>query len=269
MKLNLLGKTTFLLIALIVGLSAKTIQVKPSLTGRAISKAIIKARPGDVLELANGVYKEEIIINNGVTVKAKNMHKATIKGDGHGAVVILKGSSSIEGCNITNGTIGIYSEAAGTTIKGNRIHGNWMSGITTVRYLPQIEDNLIVHNRGSAIVGWDTRSSKAVIEHNTIAYNAAFGIYLGGKSVIQCKYNTVAFNGRFGLEASKLSSESTIKYNNFFKNLFQPHENPDGNYSFDPAFQAPRSFMDFTPIKGVCCTIKAKDSRNIGAITTK
>jgi parallel beta-helix repeat protein len=173
-------------------------------------------------------------------------------------------SSSIVGCVITNGTIGIFSSAAGNVINKCRIINNWQTGIIVVRHLPRIEDNIIAFNRASGIQGWDVRSTVASINHNTIAFNANHGIAMGGASRIIIENNTIAFNERFGLKLSEDAQKSEISKNNIYKNLPGTKFTPEGNFSFDPAFIAPRSGLNFRPDPKLCCKIKGTDGKDLG-----
>lgn len=65
--------------------------------------------------------------------------------------------SSIKGFEIKNGTIGVFSTAAGVKISQCRIVFNQQTGIMCVGNLPTIEDNVIVYNNGSGIQGWDVK----------------------------------------------------------------------------------------------------------------
>jgi parallel beta-helix repeat protein len=236
----------------------------PSKGLTSISKAIVKVRPGDTILVKDGVYKENLYLKSGVVVKAINPHKAIIDGSGHGTVITLGGNSTIIGLGVTNGTIGVFNKSAGSKIIGCKIYQNWMTGVMFVRHLPVVKDNIVVFNRGTGMLGWNVRSTKSVVEHNTIAYNVGFGLYLGGSSEITFENNVVAFNQKYGLKMSTLSTKSTITANNFFENLKQLYDFPTGNYSFDPIFVSPRVTMEFQSDSKLCCSIKSSDNKNLG-----
>ena len=234
-----------------------------------IAEAMVRARAGDSVKVAPGVYKERVMMAPGVALVSTDLFGATINGGGRGTVVTMARGSSISGFEIRNGTIGIFSSDAGNEISRNRITGNWMTGIITVRHLPKIEDNIIAFNRASGIQGWDVRSTAATVNHNSIAYNGNHGIAIGGASEFIIENNIIAFNERFGLKILQDSDKIQVTANNFYRNLFQPGRPlPENNWAFDPAFIAPRSSMNFTPDPGLCCKEKSADGDNLGARLT-
>jgi hypothetical protein len=236
----------------------------PSREANTIAEAMIRARAGDTVYVEKGTYPEHVFVKSGVALVSRRKLKAVIDGRGRGTVVTLGKNCTLEGFVVRNGTIGVFSSGAGNAIKDCRIIGNWQTGLICVRHLPKIEDNLIVFNRASGIQGWDVRATIGTINHNTIAYNANHGISMGGKSTVIVENNVVAFNERFGLKLSSDSEEgSKVTTNNFYQNLH--HKVPEGNHSFDPAFVAPRSALNFRPDPKLCCQIKGTDNENLGS----
>jgi len=237
--------------------------IVPSSGMRTISKAIVKARPGDTVMVENGTYNETLYITDDLVVIARNPQKVIIDAGGHGIGVTLGSGVTLSGMVIKNATIGIFNKSAGATVENCAIQQNWLTGVMSVRYLPSLKDNTIVFNKSSGIVIWDARSTNTAIEHNTIAYNVGFGIVLGGTSEITVQNNTIAFNQKYALDISNESQVSTIKYNNFYENLHQFFNYPVDNYSFDPQFRSPRVLMDFKPNER-CCAIRSSNNENLG-----
>ena len=258
-------RTTAVAIAVLICSTVADVVMVPSSGIRTISQAMVRARSGDTVIVSDGIYKERIFVRGGVYLMAQNLHGAIIDGDGRETVITLGAGATIDGFEIRNGTIGVFSKDPDVTVKRNRILRNWMSGIVTVRHLPLVEDNIIAFNRASGIVGWNLRASKGSIEHNTIAYNGGFGFFLGGVSNVQFQYNTIAFNQKYGLKMTKEASESVVKYNNFWENLKQFYDNPADNYVFDPAFVNPRVKYDFNSEPTLCCSVKDPSGQNLGA----
>jgi len=263
---QLLFRMVAVIAIFVCSVSAGDVIMVPSSGIRTISQAIVRARSGDTIIVADGIYREDVFVTTGVYLRTQHLHGAIIDGDGRGTVVTLASGSGIEGFEIRNGTIGIFSRDADVTIRRNRVVRNWMSGILVLRHCPTIEDNIVAFNRGSGILGWNLRAARGAIEHNTIAYNGNFGIQLGGVSNVEVQNNTIAFNQRFGLRANKESLEaSTIRHNNFWENLRQFNENPEGNFAFDPAFIAARVKYNFNPEPTLCCAILSANGDNLGA----
>ena len=261
-------KSSFLILAglfIPCSIMANTIINVPSSGIPTITAAMVKAKAGDTVLVENGIYKEHIFIKAGVALKAKNIHKATMNGQGRGTVVTMGSSSSIIGFVIKNGTIGIFTKNAGIAIVRCLIKNNNQTGIIAVRHLPRIEDNIIVFNRASGIQGWDVRSTVASVNHNTIAFNKNHGVSVGGSSNIIIENNVVAYNERFALKLSDDSEKSKVVKNNFYKNLKQVQKIPAGNYSFDPVFISPRIGLNFRSNPKLCCQIKSSNNENLGA----
>ncbi|MDR2577679.1 MAG: right-handed parallel beta-helix repeat-containing protein, partial [Chitinispirillales bacterium] len=234
-----------------------------------ISEAMTRARSGDSVKVAPGVYRERVMMAPGVALVSTTLFGAKIDGGGKGTVVTMARNSTISGFEIRNGTVGVFSSDIGNAITSCRIINNWMTGIVTVRHLPRIEDNIIAFNRSSGIQGWDVRSTAVSVNHNSIAYNGNHGIAIGGSSEFIIENNVIAFNERFGLKIIQDPERIQVSRNNFFRNLFQPGKPlPENNFAFDPAFIAPRSDLNFKPDPGQCCKEKSADDENLGARLT-
>ena len=246
-------------------LFAGTVISVPSTGIATIANAMLKARAGDTILVDNGTYREYVFIKSGVTLKARNLHKAILNGKGRGTVVTMGSNSSINGFVVKNGTIGIFTKNSGNAISRCLIKNNCQTGIITVRHCPMVEDNIIVYNRASGIQGWNVRAFNSSINHNTIAYNRNHGISFGGTSDIVFENNVVAFNERFAMKLSTESEKSKIVHNNFYKNLRQMKKMPSENYNFNPAFISPRVKLNFQSDSKLCCQIKSDNNENLGA----
>lgn len=247
--------------------SANSIQV-PSMGVKSITEAMMRAKPGDSVIVENGLYREHVLVAPGVSLVSRTVFGAKIDGSGKGTVVTMGKGSTLSGFEVRNGTIGVFSNGTGNTIASCRIIKNWQTGIIIVRHLPKIEDNVIAFNRASGIQGWDVRSTNATINHNSIAYNGNHGVAVGGNSEIIMENNIVAYNERFGLKVLSESERIQVSNNDFYRNLISPKSIPSGNFSFDPAFSAPRTSMDFKPDPARCCQAKGTDNQELGARIT-
>lgn len=265
MRIRTSAVAIFLAAAFFASTWAATFSISVPTKYKTIAEAMLKAREGDTIWVEDGVYTEPVLIKPGIVLAAQNPFKATLRGDGRGTLVEMTKNSSIYGFVVTNATIGIFSHGAENTIEKCRIARNRQTGILIVRHLPKIIDNIIVFNKASGIQGWDVRSTVATINHNTIAYNGNHGIAIGGKSEVVIENNVVANNKNLGLKLSRDSRDSKVTHNNFYKNLTQLSELPEGNFSFDPAFVSPRKELNFQSDPKTCCAIKATDNENLGA----
>lgn len=236
----------------------------PSVGIVTISQAMMNAKNGDTVLVSNGVYREHVFIKAGVTLKAHYAKRAIIDGNGNGTVITLSLNSTVNGFEIRNGKIGVFSKDVNNAIINCRIVKNWMTGIICVRHLPKIEDNVIAFNRASGIQGWDVRGVNGSINHNTIAYNANNGIALGGASDIVVENNMITFNERFGIKLSSRSEKTQLKKNNLFGNLSVTNTVPPNNVAFDPKFTSPRVKMDFTVESKLPCCAYGADNELLG-----
>ena len=86
---------------------AVSIQV-PSMGIKTISEAMMRSKSGDTIWVADGVYREHVLIAPGVTLMARSTFKAVIDGGGRGTVVTMSKNTTISGFEIRNGTIGVF-----------------------------------------------------------------------------------------------------------------------------------------------------------------
>jgi hypothetical protein len=219
--------------------------VIPSEKLKTITAAMAKSASGDTIWVEDGVYGERVIINAGVALKARSMHKAIIDGGQHGTVVTMGKKSSISGFEIRGGTIGVFSKSFGCAITQCRIVNNIQTGVISVRNCAKIEDNIIAFNGASGIQIYDARLTNGTINHNTIAYNGNHGIAVDGTSSALIENNIIAFNERYGVSIQEKNKELRVTSNDIYGNLLGSPPPPPENFSFDPDFASPRSKMDF------------------------
>jgi parallel beta-helix repeat protein len=261
-RIGLLAVLTFLLPQ--ISWAGESMSV-PSVGVKTIGQAMINAKSGDTVWVADGVYPELIFVKAGVSLIARNTFKAVIDGSGKGTIVSLSANSVLSGFEIRNGTIGVFSKDAGNSIVNCRIINNWGTGIICVRHLPRIEDNIIVFNRASGIQGWDIRSTSSSINHNTVCFNGNNGIALGGSSDAIIENNMIAFNERMGVKLSAKSDRTKLTKNDLFGNLAVSRTIPADNFSFDPKFGSPRSKLDFKVASNQPCCMYGSDNQILGS----
>jgi nitrous oxidase accessory protein NosD len=243
--------------------TAATITVAPG-EKEAISRAMTRTSPGDTLLIQAGEYREQVVVNRNVTLRAQRNGSVTIRGNGRGVCVTLSSGNTIEGLVITKGSIGVLSSSTGNRIMQCTIHGNEQSGIVCIGHLPQMSDNVIVYNRGSGIQGRDLRSVNATIDHCTIAYNASHGISLGGNSDVQILNCIIAFNNRSDIYVEDQQARFTLRSSNLYRNGSGLNPMPAGNYSYDPQFVDQRA-LDFSLAPDSQCRRLCEDNSDCGA----
>ncbi|MDR0306048.1 MAG: right-handed parallel beta-helix repeat-containing protein [Chitinispirillales bacterium] len=236
----------------------------PSAEAKSIGAAMSIARHGDTVRVKEGVYRESIFIAPGVALVSDTPLRAVLDGKGRGTIVTMGTNAAIVGFEVRNGTIGILSSSAQTTISQCRISRNHQSGIMCVGALPRIEDNFIVFNKGSGIQGWDVRTTSGSINHNTIAFNNNHGIALGGVSTVTVENNIIAFNDQFGIKPGDETVRVELINNNLYQNARLGSTLPADNISSDPLFTDAKRY-NFSLLKESQSIGLGRDNQNLGA----
>jgi hypothetical protein len=226
----------------------------PSQEAQTISQGFLRARQGDTVMVSDGVYRERVVVEPGVTLMAKTQYGAIIDGKGRGTVVTMEKNSAVSGFEIRNGTIGVFCKSPGSSVSHCRIVKNWQTGIICVRFMPTVEDNVIAFNRASGFQGWDLRGGGvAAVRYNTIAFNGNHGVAVGGQSSFAIEKNVIAHNERFGIKMLPDVEKMVVTGNDVYGNLWSPTPLPERNYTYDPKFADPRNGFDFTITAKVDC----------------
>lgn len=252
---------------LTVGSSARVpaAAVKVADNSVSLNRTIIKAKRGDTVLVADGVYGERVVVEPGIVLVSESLFGAVLDGGGRGAVVNLGGEAEVSGFQIRNGTIGVLSRGTGNAVSRCRIVENWGTGIVCVGHLPRIEDNEVVYNRGSGIQGWEVRATTApAIRHNTIAYNSNHGISVGGASELALEHNIVAYNEQFGMKVLPGEARVTVVGNVFYGNSTIPTTLPADNYVLEPMFDDAKQ-MDFSLREESPCRRRSETGEDLGA----
>jgi nitrous oxidase accessory protein NosD len=231
---------------------------------KTITEAMSKAASGDTIWVEDGVYGEHVVLNSGVALKARSLHKAIIDGGQRGTVVTLGKKSSISGFEIRGGTIGVFSKSVGCAVTQCRIVNNYETGFMSVRNCARLEDNIIAFNGASGIQLYDARLTNGAINHNTIAYNGNHGIAVGGTCSALIENNIITFNERYGVSIEEKSKDLSIVSNDIYGNLIGSPQAPPGNFCFDPVFASPRASMDFKAASQEAENQKGSDNEKLG-----
>ncbi len=193
---------------------------------RSIVKALSKAAAGDTVEVAPGLYRENVLLKPGVKLISRQTGAAII----HGGAERGGGQPAVSGAD--------KAELVGFTVTGG------YDGIKCVGTSPVIKRNIIRGNYGDGgIVCLD--GSKAVIENNTILGNLggpyhgiAVGIYVE-KAAPTVRSNIVTANsiGYAPYRCSPVESYNNIWGNR--QNFGYSAAAGTGTISRDPLFAAP------------------------------
>jgi parallel beta-helix repeat protein len=161
-----------------------------------IQAAVNAASPGDVVIVGAGVYHENLIVNESVTIIGIDERMTVIEGKNNGiAVSVSADNVLISGFTVRNGTGGIrLTDCSNVTVSGNIITMNWNYGLALKNsHNIAIIGNIIprvIPTQG--VVAGDgigiTSSTSCVLSDNNIA-NVISGI-----SVYNSSENVIARN---------------------------------------------------------------------------
>ena len=227
-----------------------------------IQKAIDMAMAGDVVEVAAGEYRENLVMKNGVSVIGERAETTILDGDKKGNVVTFKdlndGETRLENFSIKNAQeslSGVLVENSSPIINRNIIFSNdydiyikgHSSPIVQRNVLeqskvgvqifnldkvedsnPSIADNLIYANKK----GINLYNSKASIDHNTVSFNgsydfeagATFGIYLA-KSGAVITNNIITDNGTCEICSGVYADENSKDVKLSFNDIWNNQNN--------------------------------------------
>lgn len=189
---------------------------------KTIQKAINAAQPDDVVQVAQGTYKERIKLKAGVHLKGAGPELTVITGGGRGTVVEGADNAVLEGFTIRGSgprgktgvtpDVGISANHVTMTIRNNRITGNNI-GIRTYFSPSHITGNIIEGNKWHGIY---VLYSAPLIRNNIIYRNKGNGIYCSYSSNTEINNNTIGPNGSPSLfcEVSRVIVRNNIVVNN-------------------------------------------------------
>jgi len=184
-------------------LSGRTITVDDS--GGAdylsIQEAISAAAPGDVVSVAAGLYRENLVLKSGVSVIGAGADQTTVDGGKLSWTATLlncDASTRLQGFTLTNGQqqfgAGVYVVGGAPIITLNRITGNFAAplrfgyteggGIEVQNSQCVVSDNRIDQNGADFGAGLNVVGGSPLITRNQITGNVAAqsggGVYLDG-----------------------------------------------------------------------------------------
>jgi parallel beta-helix repeat protein len=199
-------------------------------TYATIQAALDVAVAGDVVSVAPGLYPENVqFASDGVTLRSRVRHGATIQGSGH-VVDFDPYSGTVEGFVITgavNPKAGVFTSDAAQVIRDNLITGNGDDGIHISNgSVATIERNIIINNAptgyhsgirinsgasativnnyiaGSGVGIWDfTFTGGADIFNNTLVDNSNFGVLITSGAMRKVRNNIIT-GSEYGIYAT-------------------------------------------------------------------
>jgi len=202
--------------------AAATVHEIPA--GGSIAAALERAEPGDTLHLADGTYRENIIVDVPVTLTSDG--SATIRGGYQGNVVhVTAAGTVIEGLHITEAgphltkdMACVLVEADDVTIRNctvtESLHGIYVKAGNRVNILGNTIEgrlDLIEADRGNGIHLWNSIENRII--DNEI-FNVRDGIYFSFADSTKIERNHI-HHARYGLHYMYSND------NSFYDNLFE------------------------------------------------
>ena len=192
--------------------------------GGSIAAVLERAVPGDTIRLAEGTYRENIVVDVPVTLTSDS--GATIRGGYQGNVVHVTAAGTVlEGLHIaeasprlTKDMACVLVEADDVTIRNctvtESLHGIYVKGGNRIHILGNTIEgrlDLIEADRGNGIHLWNS-SENRIIENEI--FNVRDGIYFSFADSTAIERNHI-HNARYGLHYMYSND------NSFFDNLFE------------------------------------------------
>jgi PPM family protein phosphatase len=138
-------------------------------TGNSIAAALERARPGDTVAVAPGIYSEAVQLKEGVTLSAVRTHEAVIKGP-----VSADGvqNAVLDGLQIRGDDIGIRIDNSDVVLSRDDIGGARGVGIEVTGDSRGAIFACVIHNNAGGGIVVDDAAAPA-IENNIIENNGA------------------------------------------------------------------------------------------------
>ena len=237
-----------------------------------IRTALERAEAGDTVFVLKGVYKESIVLSDGVALIGESVNETIIRGNGRGEVVKGADKAVLRNFTIENGEKGILCANVSMTIEHNIVRDNKGTGIHCLVTLPTVRNNVVYRNRWTGIFCETVRSLNTIVENNILVENNYCGMMLAGNSEIIVQNNVFLGNKQYGIFVNEGARKSRIIYNDFYMNR-EPYNSfaqvDQTNISADPMYGGASTTVasDFFGSPVAVLKDRGKDGKNIGLIS--
>ncbi|MCG2826147.1 MAG: right-handed parallel beta-helix repeat-containing protein [Thermoplasmatales archaeon] len=213
----LMNETKEVIIVLTTGAMGSVHNLDKDTYYDTIQEAIDDANPGDTIEVSNGTYYENVIINKTITLIGEDRNTTIVDGSGTGDVIYISADwVNVSGFSITHSGTAYFSDAGidirsfNNNIINCNIHSNNGKGV----YIGQsFNDNVIssniISNNGEDGIYISSDSCGNKITSNTIHSNNWHGIRICGNDN-QIADNNVSSNNMTGIWIVAGGSNNTI-----------------------------------------------------------
>ncbi len=190
---------------------------------QTISQALSQAKENTEVHIADGVYRENIVIPKGVQVYGDNRDKVIIKADDDdNPTVSMKDQTRLDGVTVEKGEHGIYiQENKKVSIVDCRVVNNRKDGIyieesqTNKRYLVSISKTIIENNGRAGIY---SEKRKLSVTESLIQNNEGDGAIFQEGSKVWLYKNIFKKNEKSGLKLVLDNSQIWSKKNTYRQN---------------------------------------------------
>jgi len=177
--------------------ASATVLYVPSPEYPTIQSAVNAAKAGDLIQVAAGTYRENVVVScRQVTIVGENAMTTIVDGDGKDTVFNIQADNvELRQFTIRNGGrqyngINIFYPYGGAIIRYNRIMDNRLGIVLSESDGNTIEGNVLINNSMYGITARDYSDSN-IIKSNTMS-ESAYGIELSDASLSQVVNNTIS-----------------------------------------------------------------------------
>lgn len=240
---------SFLLLLLAADAHSATLTVGKGKKFDSIQTAIKKAAKGDLIIVSEGIYRESLLIDKGITLRGEG--EPVVKGSGTGTVVRITAPRVVfEGFKIQDSGEDLSTKDSGIYIEGsaeevsvrdnvveNCAFGIWINGAKGVKLTKNHvigQRRLISPKRGNGIHLWNVR--RGLVEGNTVE-GARDGIFVDWTEESTFRDNRV-YDLRYGFHYM-FSHNNRLEGNVTFRNraglalMYSNNLFVSSNYSYD------------------------------------
>lgn len=237
----------------------------------SIYQALKQAGEGDTVYVSNGVYRENLVLPDGVVLMGQERNKAIIDGSRKAPCIVAADGAVISNLTIRNGTTGILCKNSRPIIKENFIVDNKGAGIHALISLPDIRNNVIYRNEWTGIFLESVRGTRTAIDHNVILENGYCGIFCANRTEVLIKNNILSQNFQYGVYVGPQAKRTRLVYNDLYGNRIQYNSDANvnpSNVSAEPVFMnAAHPDYNYFVRSSSQCKNKGEGGVDIGLIT--
>ena len=179
---------------------------------QSISEALSAAPDHAVIELASGVYRESLVVDRPVTLRADEAGGVVIAAPDDAPAIEVRDTEdvAIDGLTIIGGEYGVLvTRSQEVAIRGNHVSDSRLTGIKVRLGAAEILDNTVIQARppyGMGIhVTNTTQWPASRVSGNIVLGNARSGIYTNMTGMITIEDNIVRGNGEHGIAVTEMS----------------------------------------------------------------